>query len=290
MSSTRPLDLVQLPVLMERTLGNPEVVLGLIDGPVAANHPEFSEARLQDLSGRKPGESGTSGAISCNHGTFVAGILCARRNSVAPAICPSCTVLVWPIFGEGTSAGDAPNATSQQLAEAIIQTIKAGAHVLNLSVGLITASARGERELLHALDSAMQRGVLVIAAAGNQAMVGSTVITRHPWVVPVAACDLRGHPVRHSNLGRSIATRGLAAPGEGITSLVAEGTATFEGTSAAAPFVSGTAALLWSLFPGVSASSIRGALTQSGSRRATNIVPKLLNAAQAYQALNGARA
>jgi subtilisin family serine protease len=277
-------------MLMERTAGNPEVVLGLIDGPVTTNHPELSGARLRDLSGRTADVSSTKNVTSQSHGTFVAGILCAQRNSVAPAICPGCTVLMWPIFGEAHSAGiGMPNATSQQLAEAIIQTTNAGARVLNLSVGLVHSSTRGERDLVNALDHAMQRGVLVIAAAGNQAMVGSTIVTRHPWVLPVAACDLHGHPVRHSNLGRSIATHGLAAPGEGVTSLVAQGTATFAGTSAAAPFVTGTAALLWSLFPGVHASSIKVALTQSASSRTTNIIPKLLNAAQAYRTLAKAR-
>ena len=48
-------------------------------------------------------------------------------------------------------------------------------------------------------------------------------ITRHPWVIPVVACDLRGRPIGYSNFGNAIGRRGLCAPGHGITSLGADG-------------------------------------------------------------------
>ena len=49
----------------------------------------------------------------------------------------------------------------------------------------------------------------MVAAAGNQGTLGSSAITRHPWVIPVVACDLRGRPMNESNLGSSIGRRGL---------------------------------------------------------------------------------
>jgi hypothetical protein len=39
------------------------------------------------------------------HGTFVTGMLFARRNSVAPAICPNCTLILRPIFVEENDDG-----------------------------------------------------------------------------------------------------------------------------------------------------------------------------------------
>jgi subtilisin family serine protease len=57
--------------------------------------------------------------------------------------------------------------------------------VINLSVALEGASPRGRRSLQEALDFALHRGVLVVAAAGNQGAIGGSVITRHPWVTPV---------------------------------------------------------------------------------------------------------
>ncbi|MBV8111318.1 MAG: hypothetical protein JO012_16295, partial [Hyphomicrobiales bacterium] len=53
------------------------------------------------------------------------------------------------------------------------------------------ATTHGERELGLALDMAARCGVIVVAAVGNQRIVGSSTLTRHPWVIPVAACDQR---------------------------------------------------------------------------------------------------
>ena len=100
----------------------------------------------------------------------------------------------------------------------------------------------------------VRRGAIVVAAAGNQGALGGFAITRHPWVIPVTACDNRGMPISESNLGGSIGRRGLAAPGDAVTSLSAAGQVlTFGGTSVAAPFVTGAIALLWSEFRGASA-------------------------------------
>ncbi len=112
------------------------------------------------------------------------------------------------------------------------------------------------------------------------------MITRHPWVIPVAACNPQGQPLDESNLGSSIGRRGLAAPGENITSIGSDGKpGTFHGTSAAAPFVTGTIALLWSEFPGATAAKIKLAVTQAGRARRT-VAPPLLNAWAAYVAMS----
>ena len=71
------------------------------------------------------------------------------------------------------------------------------------------------------------------------------------------ACDFRGRPIPESNLGRSIGSRGLTAPGEAITSLGPAGALTLGGTSVAVPFVTGAIALLLSEFPSVTPAEIR---------------------------------
>lgn len=279
------MDVVGLMALMERTQGRPEITIALIDGPVAMDHPDLADAHFREIPGKLKGTCTRADALACTHGTFVAGILAARRGSSAPAICPGCTLLLRPIFAEATNGhGQMPDATTEELAEAVIDSIDAGACVINLSSSLVQSSLTGERKLQEALNFAAHRSVIIVAAAGNQGTIGSSAITRHPWVIPVAASDTQGRLLRESNLGNSIGRWGLRAPGENITSLGTNGKPqTSGGTSTSAPFVTGTVALLWSEFLDASPAQIKVAVTQAGMPRRTTIVPPLLDARAAYQ-------
>lgn len=282
----KPLDLVMLTQLMELTIGSPDIVIGLVDGPVAVDHPSLARDNVREIAGVISGVCTMANSVACKHGTFVAGILSATRSSSAPAICPGCTLLVRPIFSESAAPNEnMPSATPEELATAILDCVRAGAHVINLSAAFVQPSPSGQHDLEQALDYAAIRGVLVVAASGNQGVVGSTVITRHPWVISVVACDLRGKPLDYSNLGASIGRYGLRAPGERISSISVDGKeVAFSGTSAATPFVTGAIALLWSQFPSASSTEMRYAMKEdSGTKRAT-VVPPLLDAWAAYRA------
>jgi subtilisin family serine protease len=282
------LNLVRLAPLMERTSGATQIVIGLMDGPVAVNHPDLVAESVGGIAGEPGAGCAHSGSAACTHGTFTAGILSAKRGSPAPAICPGCALLVRPIFKEGAAENGAlPSATPEELAKGIVECIEVGAWVLNLSVAFAQPSSGGERELEEALDYAARLGIIVVAAAGNQGTLGSSVITRHPWVIPVAACDLRGRPARQTNLGSSVGRRGLLAPGEGVVGLGAEGAPlALGGTSVAAPFVTGSVALLWTMFPRASAAEVKRAVTMGAyGRRRTTVVPPLLDAWASYQTM-----
>jgi subtilisin family serine protease len=272
---------------MARTAGRPEVTIGLIDGPVAVNHPDLSGQNLQKIAAHVTGACTQANSTACLHGTFVAGILSARRGSAAPAICPGCTLLVRPIFAETrTATGHLPSASPEELAQAILDCVHAGARVLNISAALAQPSVGEQGFLSAALDHAAKQGAVVIAAAGNQGTLGSTAITRHPAVIAVVAYDLYGRPMDQSNLGRSISRRGLGAPGDRITSLgPCDKLITLAGSSAAAPFVTGAIALLWSEFPATTAAEVRFAATQATTARRSTVVPPLLDAWAAYQAM-----
>lgn len=280
-----PLDLVKLRPLMELSSGRAETLIGLIDGPVATNHPDLSNATIREIPGKLAGTCARANSAACMHGTFVAGILSAKRGSEAPSISPDCTLLVRPIFAETASGNkDMPSASPGELATAIIDCVDAGANVINLSAALVQPTAKGKRRLEESLDYSAKRGAIVVAAAGNQGTVGSSAITHHPWVISVAACSRQGKPIGYSNFGNSIGRRGLSAPGEDITSLVAEGKpVSFGGTSAAAPFVTGAIALLWSMFPKATAGEIKIAVTRLHLSRRATVVPPLLDAWTAYQ-------
>jgi subtilisin family serine protease len=91
--------LVELKVLMERGSGRPEIKVGLIDGPIAIDHPDLRGENIVAMPGVN-GACSKPTSLACLHGTFVAGILHAKRGSPAPAICPDCTLLLRPILPE----------------------------------------------------------------------------------------------------------------------------------------------------------------------------------------------
>jgi subtilisin family serine protease len=277
-----PLALVGLPRLMALTRGQRSMKVGLIDGPVRGTHPDFAGARLEFLHTQDVSHAAQNDA-ACLHATSVAGILVARRGSVAPAICPDATLLIRPIFSLASHPAGA--VAPDELASAIVETVDAGARILNLSLALAPTTATAGRQLQEALNYAFYGGLIVVAAAGNQGTIGSSVITRHPSVIPVVAYDLQAHPALGSNLGHSIGQRGVGAPGEGVTSLGADGgSRRFGGTSAAAAIVTGAIALLWSEFPGAAGVDLRYAVTKSTSRR-VSVIPPLLNAWAAFEML-----
>jgi subtilisin family serine protease len=276
---------------MERSQGHPGVTIALIDGPVAVDHPDLADAIIREIPGKLEGTCSTpNDMVACSHGTFVAGILFARRGSVAPAICPKCTLLIRPIFAEAQRQQPLmPKASPEELAEAIIDSVRAGARIINLSSAFQHVSLKGKTMLTEALNYAARCGTIIVAAAGNQGTVGSSAITCHSWVIPVAACNIQGTPLNESNLGISIGRRGLSAPGTNIVSLGTDrNPRTFGGTSAATPFVTGAIALLWSEFPHAPASQIRWAVTQLGAQKRETIAPPLLDAWAAYLAIASA--
>src|SRR2546427_10741817 len=156
-----PLDLVNLTRLMEVSRGRSAMVVGLIDGPVATDHHDLAGAIIRELPGRTNGSCVASNSAACMHGTFVAGIIVAKRGSLAPAICPNCTLLLRPIFAETTEGRELMHgATPDELASAMIDCINAGARLSNLSVALAPQLSTKRGPLLEALDYAVKRDVM----------------------------------------------------------------------------------------------------------------------------------
>lgn len=284
-ASAAPWQRTGLGPLMERTSGRSDVVVGLIDGPIATDHPGLAGARVRRVGTPLPGGEPANEA-GRRHATFVAGMLCATRASEAPAICPGCAFVHSVIFGAAPSGDPAPSADPGLLADGLVACVDAGAEIINMSVAA-APSPNTDRNLHDALDYAMSRRVIVVAAAGNDGTIGSSTITRHPGVVPVTALDRDDRPLASSNLGRSIGRRGIAAPGQGITSLDPDGGAvSWSGTSVASPFVTGALALLRSLFPTVAAVHALNALRRSGAASRRSIIPAMLDAHAAFMLLN----
>ncbi|MFM9693813.1 S8 family peptidase [Streptomyces europaeiscabiei] len=279
-----PLDLVGLTPLMARTSGRPAVVVGVIDGRVAVDHPAFAGRGVRELSPAADAGSCRRADICCAHGTAVAGIIAADRG-----VCPRCTLVSRPLFtdrpADGAPATCLSGVRTGELARAITEIVDAGVHVLNLSMAQPAPSGIRDRALETSLDHAAERGVIVVVAAGNQGRMGSSVLVDHPWVIPVTAYDRAGHPMPQSNLGTSIGRHGVGAPGDRIPGPGPDGRPlVLSGTSAAAPFVTGAVALLRSAFPQATPAAVRYAVTHGPGRRGS-VTPPLLDAWAAYTAL-----
>ncbi|RZU01699.1 subtilase family protein [Kribbella rubisoli] len=279
------LNLVGLPFLMDQTVGRAEIVVALLDGPVVTDHPAFVHSMIRTVGG-SDGKCARPDEAACRHGTAVAGILCATRGvSEAPGIAPGCVVLNRPVIPESGPGGHL-EAGPDELAEALVEVTRAGAKVINVSLAMSPSPMTQHSVISRALDYALLRGALVVAAAGNDGELSSTTITRHPAVVPVVSYDEDGRPIGHSNFSASTARRGVGAPGAGVRSITpAGGSVELRGTSFATALISGTAALLWSLFPRCGAADIRAALTLGRNRRALSLIPPLADAKAAHEYL-----
>jgi subtilisin family serine protease len=302
---TDPLTLTTLNRLMELSSGSRKIVIGIIDGPINFKHRDLQEAHLRTVNESQLVECQNADSIACLHGTFITGMLCSKRGSVAPAICPECEIIIHPLFQENgiinnninsskkafnynytTMNQYIPNTTVKEFTQAIVDVIKAGAKIINLSVGLSEFSLTSSQQIQNAYDYALKNNVIIIISAGNQANIGYNYLLSNNWVIPVASCSDVGILSPESNFGLTISTRGLMAPGNNITSTAAGGGyVKLTGTSFATPFVTGTFALLWSIFPNATAGELIYSVTRSTLTRPRSITPRLLDAYKALEFL-----
>jgi subtilisin family serine protease len=280
--------------LMNVSSGHKDITIGIIDGPVDFSHPAFQGSKIRTAKNSQVAACRNASSMSCVHGTFVTGILCAKRGLSAPAICPDCEIILNPIFMEGRTNNNnknksnsiLPSATPEELSHAIIETIDSGAKIINLSLGLSTSSLTIFDRLQMAYDYALQKGVVIIVAAGNQGNIGNISLIKHQWTIPVTACCEDGRLDPASNFGPSIGNRGLMAPGVNIRSTYPEGQyAQLSGTSFAAPFVTGAIALLWSIFQNATAAMIIHSIMRAVPSNRHSIIPPILNAEAAWDIL-----
>ncbi|MGW1267408.1 cyanobactin maturation protease PatG family protein [Streptomyces sp. NPDC002491] len=220
-------------------LGESRVCVAVLDGPVNLAHPCFAGAdvtRLDTLVTQAAGD----GPMSV-HGTHVASLIFGQPGSPVVGVAPRCRGLILPVFPDACDS----RVPQMDLARAIEQAVQAGAHIINISGGERTPDGHPDSMLERALRLCEERGVLVVAAVGNDGCDCLQAPAAAPSVLAVGASGIDGRPLDINNWGGAYRRNGVLAPGQDIEGAdPGGGVRALTGSSFATPAASGVAALL----------------------------------------------
>jgi cyanobactin maturation PatA/PatG family protease len=247
-SNLNPTHIEEIPGLKglwTETLGDPQICIAVLDGPVDHSHPSLAAANLAQLETLASGTANQGPASQ--HGTHIASVIFGQYDGPIKGIAPRCRGLSVPIFSDGPDGSIAP-CSQLDLARAIIQAVEAGAHIINISGGELSPSGSAHPLLADAVQKCASRDVLIVAATGNEGCDCLQIPGALPSVLAVGAMNAQGLPLEFGNWGTMYRTQGILAPGENIVGAKPGGNAVAQsGTSYATPIVSGVAGLILSL-------------------------------------------
>ncbi|SDW67787.1 Subtilase family protein [Marininema mesophilum] len=225
-----------------------DVNVAVIDTGIASDHPAVRENYKGGINILSPMFT----PYDYNgHGTHVAGTIAGRAEDLL-GVAPRVNLFAVKAFNRKGSAN------LSDLLSAINWCIENKMQVVNMSFGM----ARVSDTLEQAIRTAYQKGLVMVAAAGNQGTSGDIDYpARFSETIGVTATDRTGDIASFSNTGPGV---DIAAPGDKVSSCwLNGGTRVMSGTSMAVPHVAGTAALLFYLRPELTPDQIRKILMNS---------------------------
>ena len=237
------------------TFGDPSILVAVIDSGLDYNHPDLAVNYVP--LGYDWVNNDSDPMDDYGHGTRVTGVVGAQiNNGVGIAGLAQVKVMAEKVLdkqGEGYV---------DQLAEGIYHATNMGAKIITMSL-----STEYNGPLLYdAVRYAYDAGVLLIAAAGNQASNARRYPAAYDEVIAVTATDPDDVASDFSNFGDWVE---LAAPGRNIFTTTPWYITPYgyydyaSGTSLACPHVSGLTALLWSYFPNATRDWVRARLRET---------------------------
>ncbi len=187
------------------------------------------------------------------HGTHVAGISAALTDNGIGIAATGWAARVMPMKALDRTG----NGSHSAIANSIVWAVDHGADVINMSLGGFFTSSTLSQATVYAIN----RGVTLVAASGNQNTSNPTYPAAYPNVIGVAATTQADRRASFSNYGSYV---DVAAPGVAILSTVRDGGyQAWSGTSMASPVVAGVVALLVGQNPSRSPATIETILEQT---------------------------
>lgn len=282
---------INVQAAWQATAASDDVTVAVIDGGVDVLHPDLdsriwtndaetangldddSNGCVDDLTGCSFQSSPPNGSVQDQdgHGTFVAGLVAAERNNGEGVAGIASNARIMPVRALDSNGGG----TTEQLAESILYAARNGADVLNLSLVLppigfvcptdpIVGDALAEAATVH--------GASIIAAAGNFGIDCVGFPASSTYAVAVGGSGPAEDSDRHAPFSQWGPEVDVAAPAMGLVSTCPAPTPSptyycpgtpygeGDGTSFAAPIVSGVAAMLLGADPSLSPSAVESTL------------------------------
>lgn len=258
-----------------------EVIVAVVDSGVDYSHPEFGGCTILQVNNNQCPKIVKGYDFVNNdddpmddrgHGTHVAGTIASLTNNntgIAGMNPPGNNIKIMPMKGlDGEGNGNVDN-----LSAGIVEAIRRGARVINMSYGPKYPYAVESEVEKSAIEEAFTAGAVLVAAAGNSNgdVANGYWPANNPRVIAVSATDYQDKKASFSNYGYKIS---VAAPGVDILSLkssavISSSIGTYysvkSGTSMAAPHVAGLAALLFSKTPSFSNTQVRALIENNAN-------------------------
>jgi thermitase len=228
---------IQAPQAWDITTGSASVSVAILDTGVDLSHPDLQGKVVTSVNFS---DSATVSDVN-GHGTHLAGIVSAVTNNGqgVAGLGYNTTVMNVKVLGDNGTGGYG------WVAQGVVWAADHGAKVINMSLG----AQFGSTTLEDAINYAWSKGVVIAAAAGNNASSIPFYPAAYPNVIAVASTDINDHLASSSDYGDWV---DVAAPGTNIYStlplndpLQPGGYGVMGGTSIASPHVAGLAGLVF---------------------------------------------
>ena len=241
----------------ESCLTGNRVRIGIIDSGVYVSHEDLNAANISGVNFAT--DQAPYYEDSQHHGTIVAGVIAAQTNNGlgVAGITPDVEVRAYRCFGKETFTVD-------QILPGIRQAIEDGCQIINCSFGM-SSNSNALREVV---EEALEAGVIVVAAVGNDGGATLQYPAAYPGVIGVGAVNAKLDIWNKSQKNQSVF---VTAPGQSITGIhygqkdgYLQG---LNGTSFSAPVVTAMAAAALDYDEDISADGIRYLLSSTAIDR-----------------------